>query len=100
LPGLTGYDLKRPTSLALAAIGTAIFGGGNDFFKAWGSTDARAASRLIDGPSPDDTERNGQDWPKENAETSSNAAACRSSEENGAGGTYARALSETARTDR
>jgi aryl-alcohol dehydrogenase-like predicted oxidoreductase len=30
------------------SFGTATFGGGNDFFKAWGSTDARAASRLID----------------------------------------------------
>jgi aryl-alcohol dehydrogenase-like predicted oxidoreductase len=30
------------------AFGTATFGGGNDFFKAWGSTDAGAASRLID----------------------------------------------------
>ena len=30
------------------SFGSATFGGGNDFFKAWGSTDARAASRLID----------------------------------------------------
>jgi aryl-alcohol dehydrogenase-like predicted oxidoreductase len=30
------------------SFGTATFGGGNDFFKAWGSTDARAASRLVD----------------------------------------------------
>ncbi|WP_158744186.1 aldo/keto reductase [Acidisphaera sp. L21] len=30
------------------AFGTATFGGGNDFFKAWGSTDAGAATRLID----------------------------------------------------
>ena len=30
------------------AFGTATFGGGNDFFKAWGSTDANGASRLID----------------------------------------------------
>src|ERR1700744_812586 len=30
------------------SFGTATFGGGNDFFKAWGSTDAGAASRLID----------------------------------------------------
>ncbi len=29
-------------------FGTATFGGGNDFFKAWGSTDATGASRLID----------------------------------------------------
>jgi aryl-alcohol dehydrogenase-like predicted oxidoreductase len=30
------------------SFGTATFGGGNEFFKAWGSTDARGASRLID----------------------------------------------------
>ncbi|MEO8362453.1 MAG: aldo/keto reductase [Vicinamibacteria bacterium] len=30
------------------SFGTATFGGGNDFFKAWGSTDASGASRLID----------------------------------------------------
>lgn len=30
------------------SFGTATFGGGNDFFKAWGSTDTSAASRLID----------------------------------------------------
>jgi aryl-alcohol dehydrogenase-like predicted oxidoreductase len=30
------------------SFGTATFGGGNDFFKAWGSTDAAGASRLID----------------------------------------------------
>ena len=29
-------------------FGTATFGGGNDFFKAWGSTDAAGASRLVD----------------------------------------------------
>ena len=29
-------------------FGTATFGGGNDFFKAWGSTDAGGAARLID----------------------------------------------------
>lgn len=29
-------------------FGTATFGGGNDFFKAWGSTDAGGAGRLID----------------------------------------------------
>jgi len=33
--------------LALS-FGTATFGGGDDFFKAWGSTDAGGASRLID----------------------------------------------------
>jgi aryl-alcohol dehydrogenase-like predicted oxidoreductase len=30
------------------AFGTATFGGGTAFFKAWGSTDAQAASRLVD----------------------------------------------------
>ena len=30
------------------SFGTATFGGGSDFFKAWGSTDAGGASRLID----------------------------------------------------
>ncbi|MBV6322490.1 aldo/keto reductase [Duganella violaceipulchra] len=30
------------------SFGTATFGGGSEFFKAWGSTDSAAASRLID----------------------------------------------------
>ena len=30
------------------SFGTATFGGSNDFFKAWGSTDAKGAERLID----------------------------------------------------
>jgi len=30
------------------SFGTATFGGGNDFFKAWGSTNSDGASRLID----------------------------------------------------
>jgi len=30
------------------SFGTGTFGGGNDFFKSWGSTDASGASRLID----------------------------------------------------
>ncbi|MBP2460509.1 MULTISPECIES: aldo/keto reductase [unclassified Rhizobium] len=30
------------------SFGTATFGGSNDFFKAWGSTDSNGASRLID----------------------------------------------------
>jgi aryl-alcohol dehydrogenase-like predicted oxidoreductase len=30
------------------SFGTATFGGGNDFFKAWGSTDSAGAARLID----------------------------------------------------
>jgi len=30
------------------SFGTGTFGGGNDFFRAWGSTDAAGAARLID----------------------------------------------------
>lgn len=30
------------------SFGTATFGGGNDFFKAWGSTKAKEATRLVD----------------------------------------------------
>jgi aryl-alcohol dehydrogenase-like predicted oxidoreductase len=30
------------------SFGTATFGGGNDFFKGWGSTDADGAARLVD----------------------------------------------------
>ena len=30
------------------SFGTATFGGSNDFFKAWGATDSKGASRLID----------------------------------------------------
>jgi aryl-alcohol dehydrogenase-like predicted oxidoreductase len=30
------------------SFGTGTFGGGNDFFRAWGATDAQGASRLID----------------------------------------------------
>jgi len=30
------------------SFGTATFGGGNVFFKAWGATDASGAARLID----------------------------------------------------
>jgi aryl-alcohol dehydrogenase-like predicted oxidoreductase len=29
-------------------LGTGTFGGGNEFFKAWGDTDAKGASRLVD----------------------------------------------------
>jgi aryl-alcohol dehydrogenase-like predicted oxidoreductase len=29
-------------------LGTGTFGGGNDFFKAWGATDVREATRLVD----------------------------------------------------
>jgi len=30
------------------SLGTGTFGGGNEFFKSWGSTDAQGASRLVD----------------------------------------------------
>src|SRR5689334_3896261 len=30
------------------SLGTGTFGGGNEFFKAWGDTDAKGAARLID----------------------------------------------------
>jgi aryl-alcohol dehydrogenase-like predicted oxidoreductase len=30
------------------SLGTGTFGGGNEFFKAWGSTDAQGATRLVD----------------------------------------------------
>ena len=30
------------------SLGTATFGGGNDFFRAWGATDAQGATRLVD----------------------------------------------------
>jgi len=30
------------------SLGTGTFGGGNDFFRAWGDTDAKGATRLID----------------------------------------------------
>lgn len=36
--------LKVPT----LSLGTGTFGGGNEFFKAWGDTDANGASRLVD----------------------------------------------------
>jgi aryl-alcohol dehydrogenase-like predicted oxidoreductase len=48
----TNMDFNRlgHSGLRVPALGfgTATFGGGNDFFKAWGSTDAAGASRLID----------------------------------------------------
>jgi aryl-alcohol dehydrogenase-like predicted oxidoreductase len=40
-----GHSGLRVPALSL---GTATFGGGNDFFKAWGSTDVAGAERLID----------------------------------------------------
>lgn len=41
---LGGSGLKVP----VLCFGTGTFGGGNDFFKAWGSTDVPEAKRLID----------------------------------------------------
>jgi aryl-alcohol dehydrogenase-like predicted oxidoreductase len=29
-------------------LGTGTFGGGNEFFKAWGATDVKEASQLVD----------------------------------------------------
>jgi aryl-alcohol dehydrogenase-like predicted oxidoreductase len=44
------YNRLGHSGLRVPALsfGTATFGGGNDFFRAWGSTDATGASRLID----------------------------------------------------
>ena len=44
------YNRLGHSGLRVPALsfGTATFGGGNAFFKAWGSTDAAGASRLID----------------------------------------------------
>ena len=39
---------KSGLRVPVLTFGTATFGGGNDFFKAWGATDAGGASRLID----------------------------------------------------
>lgn len=39
-----GSGLKVP----VLSFGTATFGGGTEFFKAWGETDVAEASRLID----------------------------------------------------
>jgi aryl-alcohol dehydrogenase-like predicted oxidoreductase len=41
---LGGSGLKVP----VLSLGTGTFGGGNDFFRAWGDTDAKGATRLID----------------------------------------------------
>ncbi len=41
---LGGSGLK----VAALSFGTATFGGGNEFFRAWGSTDVQEARRLID----------------------------------------------------
>jgi aryl-alcohol dehydrogenase-like predicted oxidoreductase len=44
------YNRLGHSGLRVPALsfGTATFGGGNEFFKAWGSTDSSGASRLID----------------------------------------------------
>jgi len=41
---LGNSGLKVP----VLSLGTATFGGGTEFFKAWGDTDVKEASRLID----------------------------------------------------
>ena len=41
---LGGSGLKVP----VLSFGTGTFGGGNEFFKAWGSTDVEEATRLVD----------------------------------------------------
>ncbi|HEY9489368.1 MAG TPA: aldo/keto reductase, partial [Chryseosolibacter sp.] len=41
---LGGSGLKIP----VLTFGTATFGGGTDFFKTWGSTDTKEATRLVD----------------------------------------------------
>ena len=41
---LGGSGLQVP----VLSFGTATFGGGNDFFKAWGNTQVEEATRLID----------------------------------------------------
>jgi len=41
---LGGSGLKVP----VLGFGTATFGGSNEFFKAWGETDVKEASRLLD----------------------------------------------------
>ena len=41
---LGGLGFKVP----VLSLGTGTFGGGTDFFRAWGSTDAQGATRLID----------------------------------------------------
>ena len=44
------YRLLGGSGLKVSALsfGTATFGGGNDFFKAWGETDIAEARRLLD----------------------------------------------------
>jgi aryl-alcohol dehydrogenase-like predicted oxidoreductase len=40
--GASGFNVPA------LSFGTGTFGGGNEFFKAWGETDAKGASRLVD----------------------------------------------------
>jgi aryl-alcohol dehydrogenase-like predicted oxidoreductase len=35
-------------TVPVLSFGTVTFGGGNEFFKAWGTTDAKGATRLVD----------------------------------------------------
>ncbi len=35
-------------TVPVLSLGTGTFGGGNAFFKAWGDTDAKGATRLVD----------------------------------------------------
>ena len=44
------YRLLGGSGLKVSALslGTATFGGGNEFFKAWGDTDVAGATRLVD----------------------------------------------------
>ncbi|MEQ1523273.1 MAG: aldo/keto reductase, partial [Aestuariivirga sp.] len=35
-------------TVPVLSFGTGTFGGGTEFFKAWGSTDANGATRLVD----------------------------------------------------
>src|SRR5271168_519689 len=39
---------KSGLQVPILCFGTGTFGGGNEFFQAWGSTDAAEATRLID----------------------------------------------------
>ena len=43
-PQLGGSGLRVP----ILSFGTATFGGGTDFYRAWGSTDVAEATRLVD----------------------------------------------------
>src|SRR5438270_928246 len=39
---------KSGLKVPVLSLGTGTFGGGNDFFKAWGASDVAEATRLID----------------------------------------------------